>query len=53
MKTQTAVRSIQKPILHTAGWLLLAITTWLFGSMVSAQAQTQAAAEPAMPALVL
>ena len=53
MKTGTSVRSLQKPILHTAGWLLLAITIWLFGSMASAQAQTQAPAKPAMPALFL
>ncbi len=51
MKTQTSVRSLRKPVLHTAGWLLLAITIWLFSSMASAQAQTQAPAQPAMPAL--
>lgn len=53
MKTQTSVRSLRKPVLHTAGWLLLAITLWLFSSMASAQAQTQAPAIPAMPALFL
>lgn len=53
MKTQTSVRSLRKPALHTAGWLLLAITLWLFAAMASAQAQTQAPAKPAMPALFL
>lgn len=53
MKTQTSVRSLRKPALHTAGWLLLAITLWLFSAMASAQAQTQAPAKQAMPALFL
>ncbi|MDZ4103883.1 MAG: hypothetical protein U1E12_19620 [Hydrogenophaga sp.] len=53
MKTQTSVRSLRKPVLYTAGWLLLAITIWLFGSIASAQAQTQALAQQAMPALFL
>ncbi len=44
MNTQTSVRSLRKPALHTAGWLLLAITIWLFSSMASAQAQTRAPA---------
>ena len=53
MKAETSVRSRQKPIRHTAAWLLLAITIWLFGSMANAQAQTQAPAKPAMPAQFL
>jgi len=51
MKTETAARSLQKPILYTAGWLLLAITVALFGFMASAHAQTQAPADRAMSAL--
>lgn len=53
MKTQTSVRSLRKPVLHTAGWLLLAITLWLFSSMASAQAQTPAPAKQSIPALIL
>jgi hypothetical protein len=51
MKTETSVRSLRKPALQTAGWLLLAITLWLFSAMASAQAQTQAPTKQAMPAL--
>lgn len=55
MTTRTSVRALQKPLLHTVGWLLLAITIWLFASTANAQAQTQPAApaKPAMPALFL
>ena len=53
MRTRTSVRSFQRPIAHAAGWLLLAVTIWLFGFMGSAQAQPQARAKPAMPALFL
>lgn len=53
MKTETSVRSLRKPALHSAGWLLLAITLWLFSSMASAQAKTQAPAKQPMPALFL
>lgn len=53
MNSLTATRSIRKPLLQSAGWLLLAITLWLFAAMASAQAQTQAPASPARPALFL
>lgn len=53
MKTTIVVRSLQKPIFLAAGWLLLGITILLFGAMASAQAQTQAPAKQAMPALFL
>lgn len=41
MKAQTSLRSLRKPGLHTAGWLLLAITLWLFGSMAIGQGPTR------------
>lgn len=53
MNSLTATRSIRKPLLHSAAWLLLAITLWLFAAVASAQAQTQAPAKQAMPALFL
>ena len=53
MKTRTSVHPFQRPIAHAAGWLLLAITIWLFGFIgnAQAQAQVQTPAKPAMPAL--
>ena len=53
MNSLTATRSIREPLLQSAAWLLLAVTLWLFAAMASAQAQTQAPAKPAMPALFL
>jgi len=53
MNSMTATRSIRKPRLQSAGWLLLAVTLWLFAAMASAHAQTQAPAKPAMSALFL
>ena len=57
MNSLTAPRSIRKPLLHSAAWLLLAITLWLFAAVANAQTQTQtqtqAPAKPAMPALFL
>lgn len=53
MTTPTALRAFQKPLPHTVGWLLLAITLWLFVSMANAQTQAQTPAKPAMPALFL
>lgn len=53
MNTQTSIRSFQGSRLRAAGWLLLTITIWLFASVPLAQAQTQGAAKPAMPALFL
>ena len=53
MKTRTLVRSLPNPIpvLRTAGWLLLTITIWLFGSIASAQAHTLAAAIAPWPGM--
>ena len=51
MKTQTSIRSLQKSVFHTVGWMLLVITLWLFSDIASAQAQ--AAPKPAMPVLFL
>ena len=53
MKTRTSVHPFQRPIAHAAGWLLLAVTIWLYGFMGNAQAQVQTPAKPAMPALFL
>ncbi len=44
MKTIASIRSLQSPIFHATGWLLLTITIWLFGSIASAQAHRLAAA---------
>lgn len=51
MKTRTSVRSLQNPILHAAGWLLLTITIWLFGSIASARAHTLATAIATWPGI--
>lgn len=53
MNSLTATRTLRKPILQSAAWLLLAITVGWFAAMASAQAQTQAPARPATPALFL
>lgn len=53
MQTRTTIRSLHKPMAHAAGWLLLALTIWLFGFMGNVQAQTKAPATPAMPVLFL
>ena len=44
MKTRTSVHPFPRPIVRAAGWLLLAITIWLFGSIASARAHALAAA---------
>ena len=53
MNIRTSLRPFLGPRFRAAGWLLLAITIWLFASVPLAQAQTQGAAKPPMPALFL
>ena len=51
--TRTALMRLLRDEPGVGARLLLAITIWLFGSIASAQAQTQALAQQAMPALFL